>query len=70
MDYKTMKFADVVEWCKANNQIKWLKEYKEANPNLSFLALKKAFAIKFMPEIIPTATAKKQPTMAEIIDAL
>lgn len=26
MDYKTMKFEDILEWCKANNQIPWLKE--------------------------------------------
>lgn len=26
MDYKKMKLQDVIEWCKANNQIEWLKE--------------------------------------------
>ena len=70
MDYKTMKFENIVAWCKQNNQVEWLKEYKLANPKLSFLPLKKAFAEKFMPEIIPTSTAKKAPTMADIIDAL
>ena len=26
MDYKTMKIEDIIEWCKANNQVAWLKE--------------------------------------------
>lgn len=25
MDYKKMKFEDIVNWCKANGQIEWLK---------------------------------------------
>lgn len=25
MNYRTMKIEDIIEWCKANNQVEWLK---------------------------------------------
>ena len=25
MDFKTMKIEDIISWCKANNQVEWLK---------------------------------------------
>ena len=25
MDYKSMKIEDIIAWCKANNQVDWLK---------------------------------------------
>lgn len=25
MNYKTMKIEDIIAWCKANNQVEWLK---------------------------------------------
>lgn len=25
MNYKTMQIADIIAWCKANNQVDWLK---------------------------------------------
>lgn len=74
MDYKTMTFNDIVEWCKENNQVEWLKtevsrtittkEGKERNP--SYIEVKRNFVLKFMPEIAPKPT-KKNPTMLEII---
>ena len=67
MDYKKMNLDDIINWCKANNQVDWLK--KEAANKPSFLVLKKAFCEKFMPEIIPQAK-KKEPTMWERIAAL
>lgn len=27
MNYKTMKIEDIISWCKANNQVAWLKEF-------------------------------------------
>lgn len=27
MDYRTMKFQEIVDWCKANDQTAWLKEF-------------------------------------------
>ena len=26
MDYKTMKVDDIINWCVANDQVKWLKQ--------------------------------------------
>lgn len=26
MDYKTLTFEQIIEWCKANNQVEWLKK--------------------------------------------
>ena len=69
MDYKTLNFEQIVNWCKENKQTAWLKDYADANPGFSFLSLKKAFAAKFMPNIIPNAKAKK-PSMLDIIASL
>ena len=97
MDYKTMKIEQIIEWCKANNEVAWLKDFvttkvpvkvypkvkgedgkmkadKTATPKTemrkpTFLQIKKAFAKKFMPEIIPTASEEKV-TMYDIIAAL
>jgi len=77
MDYKTMKLDDIINWCKANNQVAWLKaeaaktcvnKKGETHP-INFIQLKKAFVDKFMPEIAPKAT-KKAPTMFDKIAAL
>lgn len=81
MDYKKMKFNDIVEWCKANNQVEWLKkeveiivvdEDKDGNEferDISFIEIKRDFAEKFMPEIAPQRKPKK-PTMKDIVAAL
>lgn len=67
MDYQNMVFADIVDWCTANNQTKWLKDYAASKNNkITFIALKRAFVDKFMPEIAPKAKPKK-PTMVDII---
>lgn len=67
MDYKTMTIDDIIAWCKANNQVDWLKAKAADKPG--FLSLKKAFASTFMPEIIPVAK-KKAPTMWDKIASL
>lgn len=67
MDYKKMNMNDIINWCVANGEVAWLKEQAKKKP--SFLIVKKAFAEKFMPEIIPTAK-KKNPTWWEQVDAL
>lgn len=77
MDYKTMNINDIIAWCKENNQVEWLKA--EINKTvttkdgkeraITFIELKKSFASKFMPEILPKAKAKK-PTMKDLIAAL
>lgn len=101
MDYKKMQIEDIINWCKENNQVDWLKatasqktEYKAyprvsaINKNgkkvmiadksqeptiklqpISFIQIKKAFAEKFMPEILPEAKEKK-PSMYDLIAAL
>lgn len=72
MDYKTMKLDDIINWCKANNQVAWLKAEAAktiGERRITFIELKKAFVDKFMPEIAPKA-AKKAPTMFDKIAAL
>ena len=66
-----MTKTDIIEWCKANNQVEWLKAFRKANTTAdkkpTFFSLKKAFAEKFMPEIIPQ---KKKKSMWDDIDNL
>ena len=73
MNYQTMNFPQIVEWCKANNQTEWLKSQlfdKEGKKiNISFMILKLNFAEKFMPNIIPKAKPKA-PTMWDIVKEL
>ena len=77
MNYKTMTINDIIDWCKDNNQVAWLKtEIKKTYKTkagveyrITFIQLKKAFVTKFMPEILPVAQTKK-PTMYDIIEAL
>ena len=57
MDYKSMKIEDIINWCKANNEVEWLKA-NVVKPN-TYFQIKKAFCLKFMPEIMPKAKAKK-----------
>lgn len=74
MNYKTMKIEDIIQWCKANNQVAWLKETaaktfpteEGGTRNITFIEIKIAFAQKFMPEIMPVGKPKK-PTMYELI---
>lgn len=72
MDYKTMNRYDIIEWCKENKEVEWLK--KEAakvinGKKITFFQLKKNFCKKFMPEIMPKAKTKA-PTFYEEIEAL
>lgn len=82
MDPKKMNLDDIIEWCKANNEIAWLKEtaaktypVKDDEGNvyderqITFIELKFAFINKFMPELAPKKKEKKL-TMYEIIDTL
>lgn len=80
MDYKKMTFNDIVDWCKANDQIEWLKKEvaktvtvekdgAKVTRDVTFVEIKRAFAEKFMPEIIPERKPKK-PSMKNIVDAL
>lgn len=67
LDYKMMDINDIINWCKENNQVEWLKAQSESKP--SFFVLKKAFVEKFMPEIKPVKK-EKEPTMWDKIAAL
>jgi hypothetical protein len=69
-----MNIQDIIDWCKANDQVDWLKETaatpvtsKSGNTHqITFIELKIAFVEKFMPEIAPEKKVKK-PSMYEII---
>lgn len=77
LNYKTLNIEQIVEWCKENNQVEWLKAtakktYKTkagVEYRITFIQLKKAFAEKFMPEIMPKAQPKK-PTFYDVIEGL
>lgn len=92
MDFKTVKFPAIMEWCAENNQLDWLeakvnekvmvKVYpkvkgdkgrlvsdksqtpKEVEAPISYVAVKRAFFEKFMPEKLPKKKSKN-PTMIE-----
>jgi hypothetical protein len=51
MDYKTMKFDEIMDWCFANGKEDWLEE--KLAEGLSFLKIKEAFVLAFMPSIKP-----------------
>ena len=68
LNYQKMTIGDIKEWCKANNQVEWLKDYA-LTPNAdgkkpTFFSIKKAFCKKFMPEIMPK---KKKGSMYDDI---
>ena len=73
MNYKTMNRRDIIDWCKANKQVAWLKQtaattYPTENGTrkITFVELKIAFAKKFMPEIMPKAKPKEMSMYDEI----
>ena len=74
LDYKTLTIDEIIDWCVANNQTAWLKEFalkedEQGNTTTTFFEIKKAFATKFMPDILPKA--KEKPlTMYDKIAAL
>jgi hypothetical protein len=77
MNYQNMKLEDIINWCKENKQVAWLKATAAityptedgGSRKITFIELKKEFAEKFMPEIMPKAKEKK-PSMYDIIAAL
>ena len=77
MDYNKMTVTDIIEWCKANKEVAWLKKTAATKyltnegeqRDITFIELKLAFVNKFMPEIAPKKKEKK-PSMYEIIAAL
>ena len=77
MDFKTIKFEAIKEWCIANNQVAWLKKAakeqyfnEDGTPrDISYVDLKLAFFDKFFPELAPKRKEKK-PTIWEEIEAL
>ena len=77
MTYNKITLDDIIDYCKANAQTAWLKEEaKRTFPTeeggtrkITFIELKRAFVLKFMPEIAPKA-APKGPSMWDRINAL
>ena len=67
MDYKKMTIDDIIEYCQKNGEVEWLKSI--AQPPATYFQIKKAFCLKFMPEIMPKKKEKK-PTMYERIKGL
>ena len=77
MDYKSMKFDDIVKWCVENKEVEWLK--KEVNKtyttkkgeekDMPFIQLKRNFCEKFMADLLPVKKEKK-PSMRDIVKGL
>lgn len=78
LDYMKMDIDTIIEWCKENNQVEWLKAAAAQKKigkdgeerSITFIELKREFALKFVPEIVPVAQKKKGASMFEKIAAL
>jgi hypothetical protein len=67
-----MTIDDIIDWCEENGKTDWLKTFastEKKGKKPTYFQIKKAFATKFMPEILPVAKEKK-PTMYDRIAAL
>lgn len=81
--YQDIQLADIINWCKANNQVAWLKEIAEkeypvkdketgevvGTRKITYIELKLAFVREFMPTFAPKAKEKK-PSMYDLIASL
>lgn len=59
MEFKKVNGDFILDYCEKNNQKAWLKEAK-ATYGKNFLAIKRAFALKFFPDIVPKAKPKEK----------
>lgn len=74
-EYKHCKKKQIIDWCKENNKVDWLKATKAEivtaakaeGKHPGFFALRKAFYLAYAPEQIPT---KANTTVWDEIDAL
>lgn len=73
-----IKFEDIVEYCKKNKEVEWLKEValQEGLTNkngkerkVSFIEIRNEFCRKFYPDLAPQPKVKK-PSMYEVIAGL
>jgi hypothetical protein len=81
--YQDIQLADIINWCKANNQVAWLKETAEkeypvkdketgevvGTRKITYIELKLAFVREFMSFIAPKEKEKK-PSMYDLIASL
>ena len=56
MDYKKLNYDAILDWCFKNGKEDWLQEQLEAGK--TFLTIKEAFVLTFMPDIKPPKKAK------------
>ena len=80
IDYKDIKFTDILHWCINNGQKEWLvaklDETKPGKPtednpkpkprSISFIEVKRDFCAKFFPEKLPVAQPKPK-SMRELL---
>lgn len=75
-DINDINLEIIIDYCKEHGQIAWLKAEieREVPPDkngrprkLSFIELRKAFAIKFMPQFAPKYESKRRKSMYELI---
>ena len=78
MEYNKITLDNIINYCQKNNEVAWLKEEvaktivteEGKERKVTFIELKRAFVLKFMPEIAPKAAAPKKPSMYERIASL
>lgn len=77
MNYYKTNLDGIIEWCKENNQVEWLKKAAAkkiptdtGSRNITFIELKRVFFLEFMPELVPVAKKEKKPTMYDRIASL
>ena len=64
-EYKHCMAKDIIDWCKENKQVEWLKETNAECKG--FFQLRKAFYVKFAPEKMPK---KSKQTYIDAINNL
>lgn len=77
MNYYKTNLDGIIEWCKANNQVEWLKKAaaktiptETGSRKITFIELKREFFLTFMADKVPVAKKEKQPTMWDKINSL
>jgi hypothetical protein len=72
LTYRQLNFGHIMLWCQENNQVAWLKvkvHETVGDRKISYIEVKRDWALTFAPEIVPVAKPKKK-SMIDLVDAL
>lgn len=69
-----IKLEHILDWCQEHDELDWLEktasktvEKDGVEKPISYIEVRKAWAQKFMPELLQKKSKKKAPTMLEKI---